>query len=176
MTGPVFPLNISTHGLTRRPTKSSRSTAVDGGYFNSRPHEEADRTKGSGRTAHFYFNSRPHEEADAFLRRNNTQTGYFNSRPHEEADRGKKYTDENVRKFQLTASRGGRRRCRISGEIHIISTHGLTRRPTFRCPCYVHTAVHFNSRPHEEADDKKEELDEQQNYFNSRPHEEADHL
>ena len=35
---------------------------------------------------------------------------------------------------------------------------------------------HFNSRPHEEADDKKEELDEQQNYFNSRPHEEADHL
>ena len=36
-------------------------------YFNSQPHEEADRPPGHRRSHPLYFNSQPHEEADEEL-------------------------------------------------------------------------------------------------------------
>ena len=54
-------------------------------YFNSQPHEEADRTKTLGLNKECHFNSQPHEEAD---------------------DASAKELEGYV-SFQLTASRGG---------------------------------------------------------------------
>ena len=55
--------------------------------------------------------------------------------------------------FQLTASRGGRlcRFCLCSANRNL-STHGLTRRPTFMVLLILWQMESFNSRPHEEAD------------------------
>ena len=77
-------------------------------YFNSQPHEEADKIHAMGKFHLQYFNSQPHEEADGnsymLLRRMDISTHsltkrltrtedlppelekYFNSQPHEEAD------------------------------------------------------------------------------------------
>ena len=81
----AFDSDISTHSLTRRLTISwavsnlsisFQLTASRGGwprtqsycrcisYFNSQPHEEADRVFGFLGILRFYFNSQPHEEAD----------------------------------------------------------------------------------------------------------------
>ena len=187
--------DLSTHGLTRRPTLSRIKIVLDFRSFNSRPHEEADNvhrgprpladlsthglTRRPTRTCpgswmlYRAFNSRPHEEADVSTSTLNTQFFFqltasrggrleffhifsahpsFNSRPHEEAD---------------WAGTTSHRRS-------YLSTHGLTRRPTY-VRCFNATKAYpFNSRPHEEADNIPSKCWGVKRSFNSRPHEEAD--
>ena len=98
-------------------------------YFNSQPHEEADRTwfaqlsevrifqltvsRGGWLQIHLlcrtwlYFNSQPHEEADADYLIAFAPMTHFNSQPHEEADRICFVRSPRAFSFQLTASRGG---------------------------------------------------------------------
>ena len=102
------------------------------GYFNSRPHEEVDRSRQGVLSTGLYFNSRPHEEVDRLLQPTDhivtlfqltTSRGgrpfltgtdmfrnYFNSRPHEEVDFKPLRLANVIFPFQLTTSRGGRRR------------------------------------------------------------------
>ena|GEM_PF-5699376 len=76
-------------------------------YFNSQPHEEADKTFFIFCFPLLNFNSQPHEEADwrRFLK--NIDIGYFNSQPHEEADDNFITAVGQFESFQLAASRGG---------------------------------------------------------------------
>ena len=168
-------INISTHSLTKRLTTINPANTVsqsfqltasrrgwpcsrphvstDQNYFNSQPHEEADPLVFPYSHLQTYFNSQPHEEADRdFICR----TGicmYFNSQPHEEAD------------FL----------CQMLCDIPRISTHSLTKRLTLKelsgllfqtifqltasrrgWQCFAQLSIqfwHFNSQPHEEADD-----------------------
>ena len=106
-------------------------TIVDGSDFNSRPHEEVDKTTLTVRCACLHFNSRPHEEVDFLQSMIFARNQHFNSRPHEEVDSISFTTSLYSMTFQLTTSRRGRP-CVLSG--HIVSHH-------------------FNSRPHEEVDD-----------------------
>ena len=79
---------VSTHDLTKRSTfvllVSTRCMAC----FNSRPHEEVDRTD----TYRLFFQQ------------------CFNSRPHEEVDRRTVVFEKGELEFQLTTSRRGRPR------------------------------------------------------------------
>ena len=80
-------------------------------YFNSQPHEEADKTKGLSVSEHGYFNSQPHEEADVSWSCFQKFLVHFNSQPHEEAD---------LPQFEMF-------------KCVDISTHSLTKRLTFLC-------------------------------------------
>ena len=60
-------------------------------------------------------------------------------------------------------------------DIMRISTHSLTRRLTLLLRSYQVRYKHFNSQPHEEADQHLQLLFFYILYFNSQPHEEADH-
>ncbi len=61
-------------------------TLTIGQYFNSQPHEEADKSYSCGTSDGANFNSQPHEEADRHSRGDYLPGRYFNSQPHEEAD------------------------------------------------------------------------------------------
>ena len=148
-----LPRGLSTHGLTRRPTRSVACSVCWVCPFNSRPHEEADAQDGILSPTRQSFNSRPHEEADSVLsdspsskipfqltasRGGRQETASFlpekltfNSRPHEEADVVYWCMADEIGDFQLTASRGGRRS--LPGTLTPLDAA-------------------FNSRPHEEAD------------------------
>ena len=79
-------IDISTHSLTKRLTTLPLRICSNYFYFNSQPHEEADRSRTAEDSTVHYFNSQPHEEADfpvGFIR---TPSYNFNSQPHEEAD------------------------------------------------------------------------------------------
>ena len=144
--------NISTHGLTRRPTEKS----------------------GKGMYLWSNFNSRPHEEADSpalkkFLEEKEISTHGLTRRPTRDnaklagalkfqltASRGGRLfggvENEKYGTFQLTASRGGRP-VRLLPRTYIqgISTHGLTRRPTdfvwFSIVCYIISTHGLTRRP-----------------------------
>ena len=77
---------ISTHGLTRRPTKCYSIKSQWTGHFNSRPHEEADR-----------------RWTAAFMTKYISTHG-LTRRPTETPD----FKFQELQIFQLTASRGGR--------------------------------------------------------------------
>ena len=149
---PIYTPVISTHDLTKRSTYVNHlqvmnvvfqlTTSRRGrqhlgwfnpsirNYFNSRPHEEVDRSKGWINVYLKYFNSRPHEEVDFLIDVEFPTYRYFNSRPHEEVD------ENGVTTIKLIG----------------ISTHDLTKRSTkFNIICeYINQ--YFNSRPHEEVD------------------------
>ena len=57
-------MDISTHSLTKRLTSGSRQHYAGSVYFNSQPHEEADKYDTSTSPTGVNFNSQPHEEAD----------------------------------------------------------------------------------------------------------------
>ena len=57
----------------------------------------------------------------------------------------------------------------------LISTHSLTRRLTMVRMIIFHLGRHFNSQPHEEADQAHHACPWYRGYFNSQPHEEADY-
>ena len=144
---------------------------------------------------------------------------YFNSQPHEEADDRSCYivvvvfliSTHSLTKrltclqfpentpwiFQLTASRRGWHR--ISDILNfstVISTHSLTKRLTIMPLKPYRNLAHFNSQPHEEADDGQQTAEPDNHisthsltkrltpgtawgfvenwHFNSQPHEEAD--
>ena len=78
------------------------------GYFNSRPHEEVDRSRQGVLSTGLYFNSRPHEEVDITSLSSLSSQLYFNSRPHEEVDVSMFKSIPTQLLFQLTTSRGGR--------------------------------------------------------------------
>ena len=166
-----------------------------------------------------HFNSQPHEEADADLLAGTISTNisthsltkrlttifllfrlcsmYFNSQPHEEAD----LPECKVRLLAIISTHSLTKRLTATrwknGSIFAISTHSLTKRLT-RTDRYIWFAVkHFNSQPHEEADQqlivgglriiisthsltkrltsaKPAEVHGSTWHFNSQPHEEAD--
>ncbi len=58
---------ISTHSLTRRLTRFPAASHRQARYFNSQPHEEADKFQCQFFLRHVYFNSQPHEEADKYF-------------------------------------------------------------------------------------------------------------
>ena len=144
---------ISTHSLTKRLTKSANGYIAGPEYFNSQPHEEADRGRsrwrvgisisthsltkrltnpeqvGSASTAFQLTASRRGWQEYVLIQ---TPFYYFNSQPHEEADLLPAYLLQlRTISFQLTASRRGWR--------------------CFCCWIWIHK--YFNSQPHEEADD-----------------------
>ena len=63
---------------------------------------------------------------------------------------------------------------RVLTNLFHISTHSLTRRLTERCFLVKQVNNHFNSQPHEEADNIRQQCNRIHAYFNSQPHEEAD--
>ena len=153
---PVFKnsLYISTHSLTKKLTNKSvigalnelfQLTASRRGwpfcfppfvlswYFNSQPHEEADKFVLPLLYSALYFNSQPHEEADIFCHKNTPFISHFNSQPHEEADENLGPYSNFHELFQLTASRRG----------------WLT------WSCFQKFLIYFNSQPHEEADEQE---------------------
>ena len=167
--------------------------------FNSRPHEEVDRSLRENGFTPESFNSRPHEEVDVQAQRTGDAEGRrFNSRPHEEVDNAlgvslpcssvsthdltKRSTlcsccrRQDLKSFQLTTSRRGRRQATSSklmghmmfqlttsrrgrpfvrnvNKTPTVSTHDLTKRSTMRLlsPLNIFPKC-FNSRPHEEVD------------------------
>ena len=60
----ILDYDISTHSLTRRLTFQLMLKKRTGFYFNSQPHEEADRCIPCRCRTSENFNSQPHEEAD----------------------------------------------------------------------------------------------------------------
>ena len=186
---------ISTHSLTKRLTGGWRQWVKESRYFNSQPHEEADRSWSSSKRKEEYFNSQPHEEAD-YLDLFKVLFVHFNSQPHEEADVTSSTLQMNI-KFQLTASRRGWQRIPDSewllhknfnsqpheeaDENGSINVRGATRfqltasRRGWRLfSTCISGKLYFNSQPHEEADWKKGGTWFTEINFNSQPHEEAD--
>ena len=125
---------------------------------------------------HFYFNSQPHEEADETP--NGYVLGKINISTHSLTRRLTQRICHGITpfSFQLTASRGGWRYSEKEYYKAIsISTHSLTRRLTaivllvknwdtvfqltasrggWPTTCRMTLCIlHFNSQPHEEADD-----------------------
>ena len=121
--------------------------------FNSRPHKEADDRPRKDLWGWRTFNSRPHKEADNIgrsrieevlslsthgLTRRPTQvfsTGpmsrtSFNSRPHKEADRKSLREMARIRTFNSRPHKEADRFLNPDGRSGVLSTHGLTRRPT----------------------------------------------
>ena len=150
---PVFKnsLYISTHSLTKKLTNKSvigalnelfQLTASRRGwpfcfppfvlswYFNSQPHEEADKFVLPLLYSALYFNSQPHEEADIFCHKNTPFISHFNSQPHEEAD-GLYQAEIRVYRY-------------FNSQPHEEADGNL-----FTALCYL---TYFNSQPHEEAD------------------------
>ena len=123
-------------------------------YFNSQPHEEADKALNAGSASvtaisthsltkrltifHLvstlsvrHFNSQPHEEADWIVLRRLWSMDYFNSQPHEEADGCSYLLGEYSTKIS-THSLTKRLTSCTSGSLALshISTHSLTKRLT----------------------------------------------
>ena len=78
--------NISTHSLTKRLTRTEDLPPELEKYFNSQPHEEANKVTLHCDILLRHFNSQPHEEADSRELFYLSVFFYFNSQPHEEAD------------------------------------------------------------------------------------------
>ena len=166
--------------------------------FNSRPHEEVDGASLAAYPGNEHFNSRPHEEVDSAppvariimetfqlttsrrgrLCRNVATMPILLISTHDLTKRStvsSSSTSSACNLFQLTTSRRGRPfpnipACRNA----YISTHDLTKRSTVHAWKVVGTALYFNSRPHEEVDDRHAVILAYLRYFNSRPHEEVD--
>ena len=165
-------------------------------YFNSRPHEEVDRirlfqtvesiisthdlAKRSTRYLCRFSSSITFQLTTSRRGRRSSPltsscTQYFNSRPHEEVDRWSSSVSMVERLFQLTTSRRGRHVFlpKVDGR-GIISTHDLTKRSTYIGDPHTVYRSHFNSRPHEEVDQRYVRHRNFFHHFNSRPHEEVD--
>ena len=145
-------------------------------YFNSRPHKEVDITQAFRSLQRKHFNSRPHKEVDTKHERRVLQVWYFNSRPHKEVDSiSPNRTEKTVRISTHDLTRRSTSCCIPSITVLIISTHDLTRRSTTvfadppNCTLFQLTtsqggrllpyrlnpnALHFNSRPHKEVDQR----------------------
>ena len=144
-------------------------------HFNSQPHEEADLLHVLHNILIFYFNSQPHEEADCeehLLLLSDTLFQLTASRrgwPCKGCDTDKiasisthsltkrltfnRASSVSLLIFQLTASRRGWR-CTCTSE-NVINIFQLTasRRGWPILIRYQIFSFHFNSQPHEEADD-----------------------
>ena len=155
---------ISTHDLTRRSTHFSDAARHVVRYFNSRPHEEVDPFFFNAAWKKFHFNSRPHEEVDVFKKLYCIK--YIIS-THDLTRRSTmclQYRILQTALFQLTTSRGGRRRLYSNlYQAHNISTHDLTRRSTSTSQSGSKILEHFNSRPHEEVDREEPEQKQERN-------------
>ena len=99
-------------------------------YFNSQPHEEADRNAKFICNLMIHFNSQPHEEADPVHKNHQNIYVHFNSQPHEEADYD----------FQIFTIDF----IHFNSQPHEEADH----RPRKSWSCLLY----FNSQPHEEAD------------------------
>ena len=144
---------ISTHSLTKRLTYHLILRHEQITYFNSQPHEEADRITCDPEIIFFHFNSQPHEEADYFRRRTcinfnlfqltASRRGwrncarsvapvvYFNSQPHEEADDA--LDSFMARMMDISTHSLTKRLTRLRSNYNQttdISTHSLTKRLT----------------------------------------------
>ena len=165
-----FQLTASRGG--RRESRRGRKEISN---FNSRPHEEADWKLIQSKTSQELFQLTASRGGRRFkngsfapnkyisthgLTRRPTIPGYINGpgliiSTHGLTRRPTRFPSPllHLNKFQLTASRGGRRQAgRGRAGMGLISTHGLTRRPTVILLIILLKRWYFNSRPHEEAD------------------------
>ena len=167
-------MDISTHSLTKRLTRTHSHLPTVESYFNSQPHEEADDSyiadhrsiciSTHSLTKRLTINSpyllnyaiiSTHSltkrlTAAVFIRPATKQN--FNSQPHEEADgdTGNLYRHCNISTHSLT-KRLTNSRGHLVGMIDI-STHSLTKRLTTSQNIQGNWDKDFNSQPHEEAD------------------------
>ena len=164
-------------------------------YFNSQPHEEADRFQREWCETERYFNSQPHEEADGFASLSlNPYTISTHSLTRRLTNTFSKTT--NIKLFQLTASRGGWQYTGLDSQLFvpfqltasrggwplqrfassmILSFQLTASRGGWRSlTCFTRKHHYFNSQPHEEADVQLSAILLVVRYFNSQPHEEAD--
>ena len=169
-------IHISTHDLTKRST-IEQTYSVQRVVFQLTTSRRGRLITPSGTTKpKSNFNSRPHEEVDYTQLYRICAKKYFNSRPHEEVDDYLQTYANTGREFQLTTSRRGRpQRVPQSPCKAEISTHDLTKRSTLLRTIPTLYLMHFNSRPHEEVDQRIAALEAEGGDFNSRPHEEVDH-
>ena len=145
-------------------------------HFNSRPHEEVDTDwfPAYGGTEAFQLTTSRRGRPRKVHRLHGSMT-HFNSRPHEEVDVISVTVDFCQKIFQLTTSRRGRRQGVLEWQRdHKISTHDLTKRSTVCWICARQSTWYFNSRPHEEVDEREQINTSGTCHFNSRPHEEVD--
>ncbi len=99
--------------------------------FNSRPHEEVDKSAASRASSNDCFNSRPHEEVDreicAVLDTTDVSTHDLTKRSTGSFGD----SDVAIVVFQLTTSRRGRHRANAKTSVFVnVSTHDLTKRST----------------------------------------------
>ena len=144
--------NISTHSLTKRLTANCYRDKSD---WEISTHSLTKRLtlRGSNLLWHrIYFNSQPHEEADKCLRYVLPTRIHFNSQPHEEADIFyiMEFCNKDISTHSLT-KRLTRKHCSVCLST-FISTHSLTKRLTTLLMHNKRNYIYFNSQPHEEAD------------------------
>ena len=142
-------------------------------HFNSQPHKEADRIRKIPEFHLFHFNSQPHEEADSWGWWKTQAGNHFNSQPHEEADQWSMGMHIYLLHFNSQPHEEADNLIHSGCWQSIISTHSLTKRltvihgmpmtiPEFQLTasrrgwlllfCFILLVNHFNSQPHEEAD------------------------
>ena len=164
---------ISTHAPTRSATGFSYFFLKYLFNFNSRAHEERDKSKLDFYTFYYNFNSRAHEERDDILSVMHESIGISTHAPTRSATVSI-FSDSLSTLFQLTRPRGARlRSCdclywlsyfnsRAHEErdflfwlifvLSVISTHAPTRSATGYSLVFACNQKHFNSRAHEERD------------------------
>ena len=76
-------------------------------HFNSQPHEEADRSNSAKSRKHYYFNSQPHEEADVSCLHEESEDEISTHSLTKRLTVDGRLKDDNLKTFQLTASRRG---------------------------------------------------------------------
>ena len=164
-------------------------------HFNSRPHEEVDKTNTWSTQTRWYFNSRPHEEVDLFvccelfvvristhdLTRRSTEQMYraawmltFQLTTSRGGRQISSMLQAWMQEFQLTTSRGGRRPLPDQCQNSIISTHDLTRRSTISLSGKFVEAIAFQLTTSRGGRRLRPQFPITILYFNSRPHEEVD--
>ena len=166
---------ISTHSLTKRLTHYIVLRSVCTGYFNSQPHEEAD--KKCRPCTGIWISISTHSLTKRLTSQTHGEKRYGIISTHSLTKR-LTYNAVNlcwILVFQLTASRRGWPFCMTFVDAFFAFQLTASRRGwryALRCICC--TCWYFNSQPHEEADWEDEVVGSVGGYFNSQPHEEAD--
>ena len=167
-------LGISTHSLTKRLTSGEhyavatftfQLTASRRGWRNLEFWSE--HCKG-------HFNSQPHEEADVAIGLM-ANSGIIST--HSLTKRLTEHSSDHPWRtwsFQLTASRRGWQHADIETKRSIIFQLTASRRGWPGQHTSAANTEHFNSQPHEEADEQVTAEHKVNVNFNSQPHEEAD--
>ena len=137
---------------SRRGWRRSLWTFIILWYFNSQPHEEADREVEEYEKSQRYFNSQPHEEADSGIPDLIFFIVVFQLTASRRGWRRSPSLPQGCHLFQLTASRRGWRCSSIGTSNLMLFQLTASRRGWPAQPKRHRLGKHFNSQPHEEAD------------------------